>query len=90
MKKEYDFTGGKRGPVIPSPGKTRITIRIDADILDWFRTQIYKARGGSYQTMMNNALRAYMESKEGHTEALVRKVFREELAGYSVRKKKTR
>jgi hypothetical protein len=90
MKKEYDFTGGKRGAIIPSPGKTKITIRIDNDVIEWFRAQIYKARGGSYQTMMNDALRAYMESKEGHAEAMVRKVLREELAGYTVRKKKTR
>jgi hypothetical protein len=90
MKKEYDFTGGKRGPVIPSPGKTKITIRIDDDILEWFRKQIEKARRGGYQTAINDALRAYMESKEGQAEAMVRKVVREELAEYTVRKKKTR
>jgi hypothetical protein len=90
MKKEYDFSKGRRGPVIPIPGnKTRITIRIDSDILDWFREQVYKARGGSYQTLMNDALRAYIESRGGHTETVMRKVLREELAGYSVRKKKT-
>jgi hypothetical protein len=91
MKKEYDFSKGKRGAAIPSPGKTRITIRIDDDILDWFRTQIRKANGGSYQTMMNDALRAYMTSKDGHAEELFRKVIREELAAYgtkTVRKKR--
>jgi uncharacterized protein (DUF4415 family) len=90
MKKEYDFSKGRRGPVIPSPGKTRITIRIDDDVLEWFRKQIEKAHRGSYQTAMNAALRAYMESKDGHTEAMVRKVLREELAEYTVRKKKAR
>ncbi|HKW14959.1 MAG TPA: BrnA antitoxin family protein, partial [Candidatus Krumholzibacteria bacterium] len=87
MKKEYDFTGAKRGAAIPSPGKTRITIRIDDDIIEWFRAQIYKANGGSYQTMMNAALRFYMNSKDKGGEDLVRRVVREELAGYSVRKR---
>ncbi|MCK4430885.1 MAG: BrnA antitoxin family protein, partial [Candidatus Aminicenantes bacterium] len=41
MKKEYDFQKGKRGPLIQSPkGKTRITIRIDHDILEWFRKRV--------------------------------------------------
>jgi uncharacterized protein (DUF4415 family) len=90
MKKGYDFSKARRGQVIPTPGKTRITIRIDDDVLEWFREQIRKASRGSYQTMMNDALRAYMESKEGHAEAMVRKVLREELAGYTVRKRKPR
>ena len=88
MKKEYDFSKGKRGAAIPTPGKTRITIRIDDDVLEWFREQIRKACGGSYQTLMNDALRAFMQSKDGHTEALIRKILREELAPYSVKKKK--
>jgi uncharacterized protein (DUF4415 family) len=90
MKKEYDFSKGKRGPLIPTPGKTRITIRIDDDVLEWFREQIRKACRGSYQTMMNDALRAYMQSKDGHAEELMRKVVREEMAAYSVRKKRTK
>lgn len=85
MKKEYDFSKGKRGAAIPSPGKTRITIRIDDDILDWFRTQIRKANGGSYQTYINDALRAFINSKDGHAEELFRKVIREELAAYSTK-----
>jgi len=88
MKKEYDFSKGVRGAIIPSPGKTRITIRIDDDILEWFRKQIRKAHGGSYQTMMNDALRAYMTSKDGHAEELFRKVIREELAVYGTKTKK--
>ena len=52
MKKEYNFSKGKRGPVIKSPkGKTRITIRIDDDILEWFRQQVHTAGGGNYGTM---------------------------------------
>jgi uncharacterized protein (DUF4415 family) len=88
MKKEYDFTNARRGPLIPSPGKTRITIRIDDDILEWFRKQIEKARGGSYQTMMNDALRAYMNLKDGHVEELLRRVIKEELAAYTTKAKK--
>jgi len=41
MKNEYDFSRGKRGPIIPVPrGKTRITIRLDKDLIDWFRSQV--------------------------------------------------
>lgn len=58
MKREYDFSRGKRGPVIPVPrGKTRITIRLDKDVIDWFRSQVEAAGGGNYQTLINSALR---------------------------------
>jgi uncharacterized protein (DUF4415 family) len=58
MNKEYDFSKGKRGAVIPVPkGKTRITIRIDDDILEWFRGEVDVAGGGNYQTLINQALR---------------------------------
>jgi uncharacterized protein (DUF4415 family) len=58
MKSEYDFSKGKRGPVIPVPkGKTRITIRLDKDVIDWFRSQVEAAGGGNYQTLINSALR---------------------------------
>ena len=64
MKKEYDFKKGKRGPVIKMPGgKTRITIRIDNDILDWFRQQVHDAGGGNYQTLINTVLKEYMNLK---------------------------
>ncbi len=54
MKKEYNFSKGKRGAVVPAPkGKTRITIRIDDDILDWFRGEVEAAGGGNYQTLIN-------------------------------------
>jgi len=50
MNKEYDFSKGKRGPVSKAPkGKTRITIRLDDDVLDWFRQQVHSAGGGNYQ-----------------------------------------
>ena len=80
MKKEYDFSQGKRGLVVPvSPGKVRITIRIDADILNWFRERVNEQGGGNYQTMMNEALRAYIQSKDKTLEETLRKVIREEL-----------
>ena len=83
MKKEYDFSKGRRGPVIRAPkGKTRITIRIDDDILGWFRQQVHAAGGGNYQTLINMALREFIESKSKSLEDTIRYVVREELAAY--------
>jgi Arc/MetJ family transcription regulator len=80
MRKEYDFTKGTRGPVVRVPnGKTRITIRIDDDLLDWFREQVHAAGGGSYQTLLNDALRAYIDSNREPLEAVVRRVVKQEL-----------
>jgi uncharacterized protein (DUF4415 family) len=63
MKAQYDFTSGKRGPVLKTPaGKTRITIRINDDVLQWFRKQVHAAGGGSYQTLINAALRDYVST----------------------------
>ena len=90
MKKEYDFSKGKRGAAIPSQGKTRTTISIDNDILEWFREQIRKANGGSYQTAINDALRAFVNSKDGQAEALLRRVLREELATYTTKNRKNK
>ena len=83
MKKEYDFSKGKRGAVIKAPpGKTRITIRIDDDILEWFRRQVDAAGGGNYQTLVNKALREYMTYKQEPLEDTLRRVIREELPRY--------
>jgi uncharacterized protein (DUF4415 family) len=80
MRKEYDFSQGKRGLVASAPpGKVRITIRIDADILNWFRERVNERGGGNYQTKMNEALRAYIQSKDRTLEETLRKVIREEL-----------
>jgi hypothetical protein len=87
MKKEYDFSQGKRGAVIPSPrGKIRITIRIDDDILQWFRDQVHKAGGGSYQSSINEALRAFITAQDSKLEDTLRRVLREELPRYGGRK----
>jgi uncharacterized protein (DUF4415 family) len=77
----YDFSKGKRGPVLPvPPGKERITIRLDTDILDYFRDAVERAGGGNYQTLINNALRAYIEGGQKPTlEETLRRVIREEL-----------
>ena len=80
MKKSYDFSKGKRGPVIPTPpGKTRITIRIDDDLLEWFRKRAHEAGGGNYQTMINQALREYVETQREPLEETLRRVLREVL-----------
>jgi len=80
MKKEYNFSKGKRGAVVPTPkGKTRITIRIDDDILNWFRKEVDAAGGGSYQTLINNALREHITNQQEPIEVILRRVVREEL-----------
>ena len=61
------------------PGKTRITIRVDNDILEWFRLQVQVAGGGNYQTMINQALREYIERDADDLEERIRRVVREEL-----------
>ena len=84
MKKEYNFRKGKRGAVVPSPkGKTRITIRIDDDLLDWFRGQVDAAGGGNYQTLINAALREYLHQQNQPLEETLRRVLREELKSAS-------
>jgi hypothetical protein len=89
MKRKYDFSKGKRGPVFQAPhGKTRITIRIDNDILDWFRAQVHAAGGGNYQTLINQVLREHMESKIEPLEETLRRVLREELPGHAKHAKK--
>jgi uncharacterized protein (DUF4415 family) len=80
MRQEYDFSKGKRGAVVPPErGKTRITIRIDNDVLDWFREQVNQAGGGNYQTMLNDALRGYVSERKEPLEKTLRRVIREEL-----------
>jgi len=79
--KTYDFSKGKRGPVLPvPPGKERITIRLDTDILEYFRDTVERAGGGNYQTLINSALRAYIEGAQKPTiEETLRRVIRKEL-----------
>jgi len=80
MRKQYDFSKAKRGPVVPVPkGKSRITIRLDDDVLGWFREQVHAAGGGNYQTLINDALRTYMTDRKRPLELVLRRVVREEL-----------
>jgi uncharacterized protein (DUF4415 family) len=79
MKAEYDFSQAQRGAVIPQPGKTRITIYIDDEVLETFRKRGESA-GKGYQTMMNEALRQYLEKvKQPLDEETLRRVIQEEL-----------
>ena len=79
-EKECSFEQAEQGAVVkPSPGKSRITIRIDTDILNWFRHQVHEAGGGSYQTLINEALRQYFQYRDNMLETTLRKVIREEL-----------
>ncbi|PYS69463.1 MAG: CopG family transcriptional regulator [Acidobacteria bacterium] len=80
MKKQYDFSKGKRGAVVsPARGKSRITIRLDDEILNWFRREVNKAGGGNYQTLINDALREYIKKQPESLEKIVRRVVREEV-----------
>ena len=80
MEETYDFSQGKRGAIDPVPsGKTRITIRLDNDILAWFREQVHLSGGGNYQTLINDALRQNLEQQREPLEATLRRVLREEL-----------
>lgn len=79
MRKEYDFSKGKRGALLPQRGKTRISIHIDNAVLDAFRA-LAEQRGAGYQTLMNQALRDYLtQSASPLTKEELREVIREEV-----------
>ena len=79
MRAEYDFSKGSRGALVPSKGKTRITIYIDDAVLDEFRTRAERA-GAGYQTLINDVLKAFLEKNEKPvTAAVLRQIIREEL-----------
>ena len=80
MRKEYDFSKAKRGAVVDlAQGKTRITIRLDDDVVAWFKTQVHEAGGGNYQSEINAALRAHLRRAQEPLEETLRRVVREEL-----------
>jgi uncharacterized protein (DUF4415 family) len=80
-KREYNFNGAKRGPVVSVPkGKERITIRLDEDVLEWFRDQVDRAGGGNYQTLINDALREHIRRTREPLETTLRRVIRDELS----------
>ncbi len=80
MKKEYDFSKGRRGPVRPQKGKTRITIYLDDAVIERFRVQSQRS-GKGYQTLINEALRKHITLEDQElTPDMVRKIIREELS----------
>lgn len=80
MKSEYNFSKAKRGPVVRVPkGKSRIAIRLDDDVLGWFRNQVDEAGGGNYQTLINAVLRGHIEHAAAPIEKILRGVIREEM-----------
>ncbi|MGD0500314.1 MAG: BrnA antitoxin family protein [Bryobacteraceae bacterium] len=80
MKRPYDFPNATRGPVIPVPkAKTRITIRLDEDVIAWFRNQVEEAGGGNYQSPIDDALRRHIAHVREPIEEALRRVVREEI-----------
>ena len=76
--RDIDFTDAKRGPVLPpEPGKTKISIRLDNRVLDYFCNIVEKAGGGNYQTLINDALVEYIQQQS--ILETVRQAVREEL-----------
>ncbi len=79
MKAEYDFSKGKRGAVLKSKGKTRITMYVDNDVLATFR-QRGDDSGRGYQTLINDALRHHLQKSRRPVDAkTLRRIIREEL-----------
>jgi uncharacterized protein (DUF4415 family) len=79
--RNIDFSHAKRGPVVKAePGKTKISIRLDNTVLQYFRNLVDKAGGGNYQTLINDALLEHVHRRS--TLDVVRQVVREELAPY--------
>jgi uncharacterized protein (DUF4415 family) len=77
--RDIDFSHAERGAVVkPEPGKTKISIRLDNTVLDYFRSAVDEAGGGNYQTLINEALLAYIQQRS--VLEAVRQVVREELA----------
>jgi len=61
------------------PGKTRITIRLDNDVVEWFRNQVEAAGRGNYQTLINQALQEHIALRREPLEETLRRVIRVEL-----------
>ena len=79
MRKEYDLSKGKRGPVAKSKGKTRTTIYLDNDVIEAYR-KMGDARGRGYQTLINDALRETLSTGQRPVDAkTLRRILREEL-----------
>jgi uncharacterized protein (DUF4415 family) len=80
MKKQYDLSKGKRGAVVLVPAdKTHVTIVLDNDVLEWFRSQVHEMGGGNYQSLINAALREYIRRRKEPLEETLRRVIHEEM-----------
>jgi uncharacterized protein (DUF4415 family) len=80
MRKQYDFSRARRGAVVrEAKGKTRITIRLDDTVLEWFKQEVESAGGGNYQSLINSALLDHIAQRREPLEATLRRVLREEL-----------
>lgn len=80
MDKHYDFSKGKRGAIVAAASKERITIRLNANIIEWFKNQVHEAGGGNYQTLINEALLKHINNQTEPLEKTLRRIIREELA----------
>ncbi len=86
--RDFDFSRARRGAVVKlEPGKTKISIRLDNTVLDYFRDLVDKAGGGNYQTLINDALLECVHRRS--TLEIVREVVREELAPYAAGRRST-
>jgi uncharacterized protein (DUF4415 family) len=83
MRREYDFSGGKRGRIAPKEpeprGKTRITIRLDEDLVELLKKSDTSGGAMGYQTLINDALRQHVEGKAPKLEETLRRIVREEV-----------
>lgn len=80
MKQQFGASKGKRAAATAPPaGQTRVTIRLDDDVLDWFRCQVHEAHGGNYEAMINDALREFVRQRREPVSETIQRVLREEL-----------
>ena len=76
MKEQYDFSGGTRGAVMKT-SKEKITIRLDPDVIQWFRDQVQG--GGNYQSLINDTLKVHIKQQGEPLEDILRRIIREEM-----------
>ena len=60
IPEQRDWSGAKRG-LFYRPIKKQLTLRLDADVIDWFKT--HSPNGEGYQTEINKALREFVERR---------------------------
>ena len=90
MRKNYDFSNARRGAVLSvPPGKTRITIRLDDDVITWFHKRVNDAGGGNYHTLINQALRQLVDAPAEPIEDTLRRVIREGLRRLAPMRRRT-